>query len=272
VSVHASAATILAYAYRARIKLLTAAAYRFDLFTRLITNGLLMVATVFLWRTAYQGIGQVAGVDRGQMLTYAVVSILMSSIFQRGVQDAIPSRVREGDIAVDLLRPMSPLGGWLADDIGGAAAALATQLPPLLLLGILIAHIPLPHSPQALLLFVPMVLLGFLINWLLAALVGLIAFWTIQLGHLGYVKDAIVRILSGSLAPLWFFPVWFQQITVWTPFPYAFQAPLGVYIGRTGVPEALRAMAIQGAWVCLLFGALALVWRAARRRVLVQGG
>jgi len=263
---------LLAYAYRARIKLLTAAAYRFDLFTRLITNGLLMVATVFLWRTAYQGIGQVAGVDRAQMLTYAVVSILMSSIFQRGVQDAIPSRVREGDIAVDLLRPMSPLGGWLADDVGAAAAALATQLPPLLLLGILIAHLPLPHSPQALFLFVPMLLLGFLINWLLAALIGLIAFWTIQLGHLGYVKDAIVRILSGSLAPLWFFPDWFQQITAWTPFPYSFQAPLGVYIGRTGHAEALRAMAIQGAWVVVLVGALALVWRAARRRVLVQGG
>jgi ABC-2 type transport system permease protein len=261
-----------AYAYCVKTRMLGSLAYTIDVWVSLAAQFVLMIGTLFLWRCAYTGVDSVAGVGRSQMLTYAIVSVLLGSIFRCGVQEVIPNRVSEGDIAVDLMRPLNPLGRWMADDVGEAVAAVGMQLVPLLVLGTVLMHVPLPAGPGALLTSVPMCILGYLINWLVAALVGMLAFWTIQLGHFDFAKDAIVRILSGALVPLWFFPDWFERLVRLTPFPYMYQAPLAVYIGRTAPREALGVVVIQLVWAVLLLGAVAAVWSAARRRVFVQGG
>lgn len=263
---------LAAYLYRVKVRVLNTLAYRFDFFVQLLTSAIMMAATVFLWRVAYRGIDSVASVNQQQMTTYAVMAILVGQMFQDGVQDAIPRQLRGGDIAIDLMRPISPLGCWLADDIGSATASSMMYWPPLLVLGMVLMRFPLPAGVGALLLFVPMCLLSFLINWFLGALVGLVTVWTWELGHFGYVKIIVVQLLGGALVPLWFFPVWFAKIVAFTPFPYVYQAPLAVYIGRTSVEQAVRILAIQSIWALLLAVAAMAVWSAARRRVQIQGG
>ena len=106
----------------------------------------------------------------------------------------------------------------------------------------------------------------------MSAMVGLVSFWVAELGNLGMVKDAIVRVLSGSLVPLWFFPSSVQRVSQWLPFQYTYQTPIGIYIGIMPAGDAIKAIGIQAAWVVVLSLLLAWIWKHARGKVMVQGG
>ncbi len=70
-----------AYYYLAKMKLLVFLSYRFEVFTSLGTNLIVVIANIYLWKAAYKGIDSVAGVKENQMLTYTIMSTLLASFF-----------------------------------------------------------------------------------------------------------------------------------------------------------------------------------------------
>ncbi|MCM3749482.1 ABC-2 family transporter protein [Paenibacillus pasadenensis] len=264
-----------AYGYLIKMRVLTALAYRFDVWIGMIGDLILLAASVFIWKAAYGGdvLGSgasVVGLD--EMITYTVVSVLMAAVFSTGVQNTIYNQVREGNIALDFMRPLNLLGIYLSEDLGSMVSSLVNKAVPLVLMASLLFGFPMPDSPTAAVLFAASCALSFMILWLMSAMVGLVAFWVAELGNLGMVKDAFIRVLSGSMVPLWFFPEGLQRISEWLPFQYTYQLPLSVYIGMSTPAEALRGMGIQVIWIALLGGLLAWIWTRARGKVMVQGG
>ena len=262
-----------AYWYITKMKLLTGLAYRFEVFASVGTNLILMLASVFLWNAAYSGgVQQVNALNLQDLTTYTILSIMLSSMFVCGVQDTIYYKIREGQIVTDFYRPIPLFACYLADDLGGALGALVNKVIPLFLFASLFFGIPWPSSAISLLLFIPSCLLSYGILWLLSALVGLIAFWVMELGNMGIVKDSIVRVLSGSIVPLWFFPEEVQTVSKFLPFQYTYQTPLGIYIGNIGTKEALASMGIQAMWIAFLFILLVAGWKRTKKKTLIQGG
>ena len=111
-----------------------------------------------------------------------------------------------------------------------------------------------------------------MILWLLGALVSMFAFVTMELGNMGVVKDMLVAILSGSMIPIWFFPEGVERLLMKTPFPYTYQTPLGLYIGKIDPREGVGQILIQLLWMAILGAVVAFVWKKVRNKVLVQGG
>ena len=261
-----------AYWYMTKMRILANLAYRFEVFASVGTNLVLMVASIFLWKAAYGGIGQVNSLQLHDLTTYTILSILLSSIFVCDVQDTIYGKMRQGQIVTDFYRPIPLLACYLADDLGSALSNIANRVLPLFLFASLFFGIPLPASLTGFLLFIPSCLFSYAILWLLSALVGLVAFWVMELGNMGMVKDSIVRVLSGSIVPLWFFPEGIRNLSKFLPFQYTYQTPLGIYIGETGPGEALAAMAVQAVWTLLLFVLLTIFWKKTKTKTLIQGG
>jgi ABC-2 type transport system permease protein len=82
----------------------------------------------------------------------------------------------------------------------------------------------------------------------------------------------LIRILSGSFVPLWFFPQWVQKVSAFLPFIYIYQTPLSIYIGKINVKQAFQSMLIQFVWILILSFILSRIWKKACRMVTVQGG
>lgn len=261
-----------AYRYLVRMKVQVGLTYRFEVLAVVATQLIVMVASVYLWNNAYSGQSSLAGLQRNQMVTYAVLAVVLSSLFQNGVQNAISRGVREGSIAVHFLRPADVIGMFFSDDLGTMVTAFFLKTLPLLFMGALVFGISPPAGPLALCLSLVSVCFAFLILWLLSALTGMITFWAMYLGQLGVVKDVIVNILSGMLIPVWFFPPFLQTALRYLPFQYTYQTSIGIYIGRITPREGLFEIMVQLVWVVLLYGLVRLVWQRARRHVLVQGG
>jgi ABC-2 type transport system permease protein len=260
------------YFYLAKLRLYTQFAYRIEAFAGILGSLLSVVCAVFLWKTAFRNTSSAAGVTQEQMIIYAVLAVALKDVFHCSTQDHILARVRSGDIALDLARPCNPLLRYLVEDV---AMSITTFFRRLLPLTVAASFVFLPLAPVS----IPAALLAsisgifsFVILWCLSALVGMIAFWFLDLGNMGFAKDALVRLLSGSIVPIWFFPDWYRPISRYLPFEHAYQTMLGIYVGKTPFAESLKLVGIQAFWSSILSLAVVVVWNRAKDRVLIQGG
>ena len=132
------------YTYLLKLQLLNALAYRFEYLSSIGRNLFFLLGSVFIWRTAYRGIDQVAGVTEAQMVTYAVVAVLMNACFTISIDNELFGKIRAGEIALDLIRPMNLVWYWMTEDVGRSLAAVTQFALPLL------AYLaPLCGSPAA---------------------------------------------------------------------------------------------------------------------------
>jgi len=263
---------VRAYSYMIKIKLLLALSYRFEFFTALFSRFILLFVMAFFWKAAYNGLDVVEMVNERQMLTYSVISMIMSGVFSISVESSIRNRVRKGDVAVDFIKPVNIFLMYLSEDVGSSVTEIVKTAIPVLICSALFIVIPAPSSFLNFILFLASSLLSYSILWLISAIFGLFYFWVIDLGPIGAVKDYLIAILSGAFIPIWFFPQTIQTILKYLPFTYTYQHPLKIYIGRATVEEALIGMGIQLLWVLIFFVSFKLLKKRVEKNILVQGG
>ena len=114
--------------------------------------------------------------------------------------------------------------------------------------------------------------MSYLINWILAASFSTWAFTAINMSAMGAVKDHVIRLLSGSIIPMWFFPEWLSNILNVLPFVYIYQLPLDIYIGKYDMAVLMQKMCIQFAWLLILGALFWYLQKRVTKHVLVQGG
>ena len=177
-----------------------------------------------------------------------------------------------GSVALDMLKPVNIYGIYLAEDLGSCAAAFFQKAIPLLVVGTVIFGFPAPASFVHFLLFLLSFAIGYLINWVMAALLGLCAFKTLRLGPLANAKGFILKLLSGSIFPLWFFPVGFQRVLELLPFMNIYQLPLGIYIGQYTMNEIFLRTGLQLFWCAALWLLFDVLQKKMSAAILIQGG
>ncbi len=260
------------YYYMAKMKVLVSFTYRFEVFAAIGTNLIFMLSSIFLWKAVYRGIDTAAGVNESQMLSYAVVAVMLASFYSVNVEFTLHERIRQGSIAINFFRPVNLLLGYLAEDVGQSVGSLANKLLPLALITVVFIQVPAPAGIAAGLLFILAAVFGFLILWTISALIGTLCFWYVDLGDIGTIRDGIILLLSGKLIPLWLFPEGMQKIICFLPFQYIYQTPLGIYIGQLRGEQIAYSLLIQLFWIVILTALLCFSWGKAQKCVLIQGG
>jgi len=260
------------YLYIAKTKVLSALAYRFDVISSIAIQCIVVIATSYFWVAVYGDRQSALGVTREQMLTYTIMSALLACIFTANVENRVIQSVRKGNVALDMLKPVNVFGIYLAEDLGAIAIALCQNALPLLLISCVLIQVPTPSSVVNFLLFLFSVSVSYLINWLITACFSMLAFFVISIGPLHQTKNVLIRILSGSIIPLWFFPESLQRVLSFLPFVYIYQLPLSIYIGKLGFSEILTQTGLQMVWLLIVYGVFTLIRKKAFSNVLIQGG
>ena len=86
------------------------------------------------------------------------------------------------------------------------------------------------------------------------------------------IKNVIVRILSGTLLPIWFMPSVMKKIIAWTPFESIYFTPVQIYLGEIQGVELLEKLLIQLIWVFMLWLIARFFWKKGVKKLVVQGG
>ena len=260
------------YLYVIKTQIIKSMTYEFNVYGNIIMQTIIMITSAYFWRALYKGRGMVGDVDADSMLTYVIVSSLLSVLLITNVERRIGTSVQKGTVATDMMKPINIFGVYFAEDLGNIAALVFQNMLPILVIGSLMIKVPRMADIRDLPLFIISVAVSFLINWLIAALFGMIAFTAVNIDALIQVKKHLLRLLSGSIIPIWFFPAGVAKVLGSLPFVYIYQLPLSIYIGRGDRAEHLSQMRIQFLWLVILAGIFFYVQNRATRKVMVQGG
>jgi len=124
-----------------------------------------------------------------------------------------------------------------------------------------------------LVLFIPALLFGLLINFCIDFLVGTICLYTESTWGVDAAKDVIVLLLSGAVIPLAFFPDRFRIIAEFLPFQAIYNIPLKILTGRaSSLDEVLPMFATQFFWVMVMFIISGLFWKKSIKIITINGG
>ena len=260
------------YLYVIKTQIIKSMTYEFNVYGNIIMQTIIMITSAYFWRALYKGRGMVGDVDADSMLTYVVVSSLLSVLLITNVERRIQTSVVKGTVATDMMKPVNIFGVYFAEDIGNIIALIFQNMLPILIIGALMIRVPRMADIRDLPLLIISVAESFLINWLIAALFGMIAFTAVNIDALIQVKKHLLRLLSGSIIPIWFFPPGVARVLESLPFVYIYQLPLSIYIGRGDRAQHLGQMRIQSLWLVILAGLFFYAQNRAARKVMVQGG
>jgi ABC-2 type transport system permease protein len=217
--------------------------------------------------------GAPAGYQPDQLVTYVWFGQGLLSVVMLWGWAELAERIRTGDVAADLLRPVAPVTAYLAADLGRAGHGMLTRFIPPVVIGALCFPMRLPTRWQTVPLFLVSVLLAVIVSFGCRYLVNATAYWLqdargpIMLWVLG------AGVLGGLYFPLRLLPEWLA-IALWvgTPLPSILQTPLDVAAERDGPALQAGLIAVQAVWAVSLLALAALVQKRAERRLVVQGG
>lgn len=258
------------YVEFARKAFARSATYRFEVFTDVGSFLLRIYLLRSLWTALYAQNAAPSNLPLHAIVTYSTVALLMSLILEVDGTRQIQTRVREGSIATDLMKPISlPL--FFFSDGFGETIFHAFTIVPSLALALLLVRIDVP-SFATLVAFAVAFALGYFVNFLINFLMNAVAFWTLETQAIQMSVRWASDLLSGQILPLSLFPGVFGRIVESTPFAAIYSVPLQIYVGQIPPAGYAAAFATQAGWLVLFALLATVVWRSAERRVVVQGG
>ncbi len=244
--------------------------YRFEVLTEVGSVLLRVYIMRSLWTALYAQNAQPENIPLEAMITYSTVALMMSLILEVDGTRMIRTKLREGSIATDFMKPIFVPLYFFADGIGQTAFH-ALLIVPSLLFALLFVHVSVP-GPATLAAFAMALLLGYFVNFFLNFIMNAVAFWTLETFAVQLMVRWASDLLSGLVLPLTFFPGALGNIVQSLPFAAIYWTPLRIYIGELPPSGWAQAFATQAMWIAV-FGALgAVIWQAGTRRVVVQGG
>jgi viologen exporter family transport system permease protein len=230
------------------------------------------VIYLVVWTTiADQQGGSVQGFTPGYFAAYYIVWTLvrnMNIVFGAPYWE---QRIREGDLAGSLLRPMHPLNYDIAYFAGWKVVVIVLWIP--LAIGLSLVFDPdLSPNVQQVVAFGIAIWGAYLIRTMFQEALGMLCFWTTRGAAIFDLWMTLELLLSGRLVPLPLMPDWVQEISRFLPFQWAFYFPIETLVGDYSNVELVRGLLVQLLWILIGLAIFRVAWRYAIRRYSAVGG
>ncbi len=241
------------------------------IFTNCVFGIIYSYAYLALWAQrpnagGYDAVDAVTYVWLGQALLMTV------ALWGGGATDDITQRIRSGDIAIDLYRPVGLVQWYLAADLGRAAYHLTTRGLAPTIIGALLFDIRWPGTVQAVVGVSIAIPLAVTVSFATRFLVASTAFWLLDAAGPKLLSGVLAMFLSGMVLPLVIFPEPLRSIALALPWASYLQTPADIWLGNRTGWSLLSGLGLQALWVVVLLACCQWVLSAATRKVVVQGG
>lgn len=250
-------------------------AYKANVIIFIIGDGLILLATFFLWKAIYQSSPQsiINGFTYTDMIIYVVMSFTVTSLVYTDTGFSVSAEVKDGSIAMNLIRPINFQTRMLFQSIGNLAYnfivvfILATTL-----ITIYALSLGFHFSFLQISCFILSLLFGFLLNFYFIYAFGLLAFKLTNTWGLNQIMNAVFNLLSGMLIPITFFPDWAQSLFTLLPFSSIIYSPTMIYLGKFTTEEMIYSLLLQLFWIFILSLLVKWLWKVLIKHLVILGG
>ena len=245
--------------------------WKFEMAMSVFFAPLSLIVMYFLWQAIYTNTGTtvIQGFTFNELITYYTLSWIVGIMIYTHIDEALRHEVRKGKVVKDLLKPINYVLSHFYITVGHRTYASIVEAIPILIIGFVFFNIQFNLASFPF--FLVSLILAIFLNFLIAALVGLTAFWLVHNRGVMKLRRVLSYFLSGGMIPLTFFPLWFQNLSMFLPFQYLTFVPINMWLGKYSIQETLMLMAIHLVWVIALYIICALVWKAVMKKVAVVG-
>jgi ABC-2 type transport system permease protein len=256
------------------------ATYRAATWARVFTNTVFGFILTYTYIALWHVRPHLGGYDLSAAITYVWIGQGLLSLLAVGDLGALAdlqTRIGNGDVAVDLFRPVDLQRWWLAVDAGRAGYQLLTNAMVPMLVGGLAFHLRLPQGSgldvaASWAATVTALTLALVVSYALRYLVALTGFWLLDLRGIQLVYYLTSCFFGGFFLPVSVFPAALEAAARALPFVAVFQVPADVFLQHYDAAGTLAALGVQLAWAVALLGLGRLVQSRAVLKVVVQGG
>jgi len=226
----------------------------------------------FLWKYVFMERNELNGYTMTQITTYVILSRMLSSQFMGGINRTFAEWIYDGGIGVELLRPVTLFFTLSAKRLGEFLFFVLFKGFPVLVVSTLVLKGQGPAGGTEVLLFCVSVVLSLIIMFYIEFMVGIASFYTLNSYGLMFTKSAVLSILSGGIVPLFLFPEMLAKVLEFLPFAGMVSVPVQIFLGKYTLGEMQFYLLLQCVWAAAMAGLAHLLYRAAIRKVIVQGG
>lgn len=258
--------------------------YRADFAFATLVRFLPIVTQIFLWGAIYgvatEGVTSsrsINGYTYANMVAYYLLAMLARAFSSMpGLASGIARDVRDGTIKKYLTQPIDMLGYLFWHRVAHKLVYYAVAIGPFALVFWLCGNY-FPDWPPAWTwaAFVASLLMGFLVGFLIESLIGLIAFWFLEVSSLLFIYMMLNFFLSGHMLPLDWLPDPFDTWVKYLPFKYLAYVPAAILLRRADFDTPVEAgteLAIEATWIVALFALNRIAFARGVRRYSAFGG
>ncbi len=215
--------------------------------------------------------GSIEGFTPGTFAAYYIVWMLVRNVNIVFTPFGWEERIKDGNFASQLLKPVHPIHYDLGGFAGGKIVVIILWLPIALALS-LVFHPTLSPTVLQCVVFFFAIWGAYLIRSLVLWALGLITFWTTRVSAIYEAYFLAELLLSGRLVPMQLMPQWAQRLSWFFPFRWTFAFPITALTGPITQQQLWQGLAMQLLWIGIGTLLVSLVWRRAVARFSSVGG
>ena len=251
-------------------------AYRGDFMFATLVRFLPIVTQIFLWGAIYSSTTQrtINSYTYEEMVAYYLLAMVARAFSSMpGLSTGIAREVRDGTIKKYLTQPIDMLGYLFWHRVAHKLVYYAVATAPFALVFWLCRDY-FSGWPDGLTIaaWILSLLMAFLIGFLLESLIGLVAFWFLEVSSLVFIYMMINYFLSGHMLPLDLFPPAIIAAIDWLPFKFLAYTPPAIFLGRYDGAQLVRELSLEAAWILVLLVANRIAFARGVRRYSAFGG
>lgn len=259
--------------YRAclRCGFLDGCASRGYFITGMLANFIQAAVLYYVWKSIFAYQKQINGFTWDTMKQYVFVAFLCGSVFSMGFEMDIAQRIIQGDLIMDLLKPISYRGMLFFRLLGTAGMEFCTCSLLVGSLYLAVNGLQSVRMVRAGLFFISL-LFGVTVKFSIQYLFSLLCFYTDNAYGVTKAREVLTNFFSGALVPLSMFPGFLREMAEWMPFQSVLYTPCGIFIGVFGLEECVRRMLVQAVWIVLLWAVGSVLGKKAFGVISMYGG
>jgi ABC-2 type transport system permease protein len=190
-----------------------------------------------------------------------------------GLARDISKEIRDGSLKRYLTQPVDLLLFYFWSRVAHKLVYYLVAAIPFAILfwlcGSFFTHFPTPVEWLAL---AVALVQAFLIGFLLDTLIGLSAFWLLEVGSISFIFMMLTYFLSGHMLPLDWLPGWLGQVVTYLPFQYLAYVPAAIVLGKFSTMELAGQLLTATGWVLALWLLNRVMYSWGLRRYGAYGG
>jgi ABC-2 type transport system permease protein len=237
--------------------------YRANLVMYLLYGLISPIVFLSVWRSVAAGQADVGGLTATDFTNYYLVLLIVSKFTEEITIHILAYKIHDGTLSGDLLRPVHPvLTNALTSNMAYKVLTLIVLVPIWLALTVLFRPDFSDITLTNLLLALPALALGFMIAFLLGAIITCVAFWTTRVYALAEFVFGFQLLLGGIFVPLDLLPGAAQPIAQLLPFQLYLYFPVQLILGRLTGEQILFNYGLLVFWLVVMWAGFHFLWRA----------